>query len=396
MKGYRRYIALIVVLFGALVLLDYFRPKPVDWSPTFSREDKIPYGTYALYELLPDIFKGEPVVPVRETVYNQLQDSTQWGNYIFISEFFALDSLDANLLLDYVQRGNNVFIAAENFSFDLSDTLHFETRMLDNTNPDSTGLLFTSQPQQKIYPYPANNNLFYLEVTEQKGHTALGRTKAGHLTFMKVPFGQGHFYISSVPLAFTNYQLLTLNQSDYAATALSHLPVEPVYWDEHQNKGRFDEQSIFGVLTHHEPLAWAYYIALVTMVLFLLFKSKRTQRIIPVMEPPRNTTLEFVNVIGSLYFNHGNHKDIAEKNISYFLEYLRLHYHVSTSTPDEEELRERVIAKSGADADVVKNIFNLMHSIRQSNGIGEQTLMLLNNNLEDFYRQTSTRPLAKV
>lgn len=393
MKGYRRYIALIVLLFAALVLLDYFRPKPVDWSQTFSREDKIPYGTYALYELLPDMFKGEPVVPVREPVYNQLQDSTLWGNYIFISKFFSVDSLDTNLLLDFVQRGNDVFIAAENFSFDLTDTLHFETGMLDNTNPHSTGLLFTSQPQQNVYTYPANNNLFYLKVTEQAGHTALGRTKSGHLIFMEVPFGKGNFYINSVPLSFTNYQVLTLNQSDYAATALSHLPVQPVYWDEFQNRGRFDQRSIFGVLMRHAPLAWAYYIALFTMVLFLLFKSKRTQRIIPVMEPPRNTTLDFVKVIGSLYLNHGNPKNIAEKNIAYFLEYLRLHYHITTSSLDEE-LRERVIAKSGAEAEVVTSLFNLIHSIRQSNSIGEQTLMLLNNNLEDFYRQTFSRPLA--
>ena len=395
MKGYRRYIAIIVVLFGALVLLEYSRPKPVDWSQTLSREDKIPYGTFALYELLPDIFEGEPVQPVREPVYNMLQDSTLSGNYIFINKYFALDSLDTNLLLDFVHRGNEVFIAAESFPLHLSDSLHFEWEMMDSIAPDSTGLLFSSLPQQKAYTYPAYNNLSYLTVTKQKGHEALGRNMAGKLVFMKVPFGEGHFYISSVPLAFTNYQLLTLNQSAYAATALSHLPVQPVYWDEYQNKGRFDEQSMFGVLMRHEQLTWAYYIALFGIALFLLFKSKRTQRIIPVIEPPRNTTLDFVNVIGNLYYNHGNHKDIAEKSISYFLEHLRLHYHVATSTPDDE-LRERVIAKSGADAETVTNIFNLMHSIRQSNSIGEQTLMLFNNNLEDFYRQTSTRPLAKV
>lgn len=393
MKGYRRYIALIVLLFAALVLLDYFRPKPVDWSQTYSRTDKIPYGTYALYELLPDIFEGQLVQPVREPVYNQLQDTTLTGSYVFVNKYFAVDSLDTDLLLDFVHRGNQVFIAAEGFSLPLQDTLHFEIEMMDSAAPDSTALLFTSQPQQKTYTYPANNNAFYLQVTQQKGHEALGRNKAGKLNLVKIPYGKGHFYVSSAPLAFTNYQLLTLNQSGYAATAFSHLPVQPVYWDEYQKEGRFDNQSMFQVLMRHEPLAWAYYIALFTMVLFLLFKSKRTQRIIPVMEPPRNTTLDFVKVIGSLYFNNGNPKNIAEKNIAYFLEYLRLHYHITTSSMDEE-LRERVIAKSGAEAEVVTNLFNLIHSIRQSNSIGEQTLMLLNNNLEDFYRQTSSRPLA--
>ncbi|GHA55781.1 DUF4350 domain-containing protein [Pontibacter akesuensis] len=395
MTAYRKYIALILLLFVALVLLDYFRPKPVDWSETYTREDKIPYGTYALYEVLPGIFKNEPVVSVREPIYNQLEDSTLEGNHIFINKAFEADSLDVNLLLDFVSRGNQVFIAGERFSSFLADTLHFDTAILQSTNPDSTALVFTSQPQARKYTYPPNENSWFIEVEEQAGHVALGRNKAGQLNFMKVPFGKGTFYISSAPLAFTNYSLLTMQQSTYAATALSHLPVQPVYWDEYQKQGRPDDQSIFRVLMRYQALKWAYYVGLAALVLFLLFKSKRTQRVIPVLEPPRNATLDFVRVIGNLYFNTGNHKNIAEKNITYFLEYLRLHYHVSTTSLDSE-MQERVVAKSGADATQVNEIFRLIHSIRQSKAISDQTLLQLNDYLEDFYRQTSTRPRAQV
>ncbi|OKL40407.1 hypothetical protein A3841_19040 [Pontibacter flavimaris] len=395
MKGYRRYMAIILLLFGALVLLEYFRPKAVDWSLTFSREDKIPYGTYALYELLPGLFPGQRVEPVREPIYNQLQDTTHSGNYVFIQKYFAADSLDTNLLLDFVHRGNHVFIAADEYSEFLQDTLYFDTVFMNTTSPDSTGFYFTSQPEQQVYTFPPNNNSRYIRVKKQAGHEALGRNKAGMLNFMRVPFGEGNFYISSVPLAFTNYQLLTLNQPDYAATALSHLPVQPVLWDEYQNLGREEDQSVLRVLMRHESLTWAYYVALAGMVLFLLFKSKRTQRIIPVLEPPRNTTLDFVKTIGSLYFNHGDHKNIAEKKIAFFLEHLRLHFHLTTHTLDEE-LRERVVTKSGADAALVNDIFGLIRSITQSKAISAQTLLLLNSHLEDFYKQTSPGAKYKV
>ncbi|AKD05090.1 DUF4350 domain-containing protein [Pontibacter korlensis] len=395
MKGYRRYIALIALLFGALVLLEYFRPKAVDWSQTFSHKDKIPYGTYALYELLPGMFPEQPVQTVREPLYNQLQDSTLSGNYVLIQDYFAADSLDTNLLLDFVHRGNQAFIAAHQYNDFLQDTLHFGTAFLNSNSPDSTAFYFTSQPEQQEYTFPLNNNARYIQVRKQAGHEALGRNKAGKLNFMRVPFGKGHFYISSVPLAFTNYQLLTQNQSSYAATALSHLPVQPVLWDEYQNQGREEDQSVLRVLMRHEALTWAYYVGLASLLLFLLFKSKRTQRIIPVIEPPRNTTVDFVKAISSLYFNHGNHKNIAGKKIAYFLEHLRLRYHVSTHTLDEE-LHERIKTKSGADAQLIDQIFALIASIEKSPVISDQTLMMLNNYLEDFYRQTSMRPKAQV
>ncbi|MEJ7659859.1 MAG: hypothetical protein WKG07_09645 [Hymenobacter sp.] len=46
MTTFRWYLLGILALFGAYVALEYYRPKPLDWSPTLSSKDKIPYGTY--------------------------------------------------------------------------------------------------------------------------------------------------------------------------------------------------------------------------------------------------------------------------------------------------------------------------------------------------------------
>lgn len=37
-------IALITLILG-YAFFEYYRPKPVDWSDTYSNEDKIPFGT---------------------------------------------------------------------------------------------------------------------------------------------------------------------------------------------------------------------------------------------------------------------------------------------------------------------------------------------------------------
>jgi len=69
---FRWYLLGIIVLFGGYVALEYYRPKPLDWSPTLSNKDKIPYGTYALFDGLPQVLGTDSVASVREPIYNQL------------------------------------------------------------------------------------------------------------------------------------------------------------------------------------------------------------------------------------------------------------------------------------------------------------------------------------
>jgi hypothetical protein len=72
MTTFRWYLLGILVLFGGYVALEYYRPKPLDWSPTLSNKDKIPYGTYALFDGLPQVLGTDSVASVRAPIYNQL------------------------------------------------------------------------------------------------------------------------------------------------------------------------------------------------------------------------------------------------------------------------------------------------------------------------------------
>ena len=69
---FRWYIAGLLALFGAYVALEYYRPKPIDWRPTLSNKDKIPYGTFVLYDQLPRLLGTDSVEVTRLPIYNQL------------------------------------------------------------------------------------------------------------------------------------------------------------------------------------------------------------------------------------------------------------------------------------------------------------------------------------
>ena len=51
---------------------EYTRPKPLDWRQTLSSQDKIPYGTYVLYDGLPQVLGTDSVETLRQPIYNQL------------------------------------------------------------------------------------------------------------------------------------------------------------------------------------------------------------------------------------------------------------------------------------------------------------------------------------
>jgi len=117
----------------------------------------------------------------------------------------------------------------------------------------------------------------------------------------------------------------------------------------------------------------------------MIFEIKRKQRIIPLIIPHKNTTLEFVEVIGSVYYASKNHKIIAEEKKIVFLEFIRNKFQISTHIFDEA-FYGRVCALSGIDRKELKILFETIDKISYKQQISEQELTTLNNLLDTFYK----------
>ena len=115
----------------------------------------------------------------------------------------------------------------------------------------------------------------------------------------------------------------------------------------------------------------------------MIFEMKRRQRIIPVIQPLANTSLEFVSTIGNLYYQNKEHKNIAEKKILFFLEQIRTRYYLSTSKVDSAFI-ETLSKKSGRSVEEVSNLFGTIDKIRGSASITAEQLIELNRQIERF------------
>lgn len=390
-----KYILILLAMVVAYSLFEYYRPKPINWTPTYTNRDKIPFGTRALYELLPTVPGNPKPELLREPPYNFLtrQKTLVGTNYISICHSFNADNNDLRELLTYVRRGNTVFVSAYELPDSLGQVLGFRAEAREDNMRDTTLLNnFTNPVLRKPggYNFRHDDGRNYLRLDTAKKRppypiTVLGRNARSEPVFLKVSYGKGTFLIHNLPLALTNYYVLDPKASDYAFKALSYLPAQRTFWDEYQNQGRFDEeeQTIFRYILTQPALTWAYYLTLLALLLYALFAGKRTQRIIPVVEPPRNTSLEFANTIGRLYFQQGDHDNMARKKIQYFLAHLRERYHLNTNVLDKEFI-EILTRKSGAPADEVADLIRLIRAAQRSTLLSEYELLGLNSAIENF------------
>jgi hypothetical protein len=109
---------------------------------------------------------------------------------------------------------------------------------------------------------------------------------------------------------------------------------------------------------------------------------------IPVMAPSKNTTLEFVKTVGNLFYRTKNHKNIAHKKITYFLNHIRTHYRLDTSHFDEE-FREKLEKKSGKPREDVDALVTLIQKLEQQMEVSKQELLALNQKIDVFYQNLS-------
>lgn len=191
-------------------------------------------------------------------------------------------------------------------------------------------------------------------------------------TAVSVPYGKGEVIFVSSPLLFTNYGMLEGNTSVYIFRLMSYLADLPVYRTEAYVKTDamlVAEQSPFREFIKRPPLRWALYLALLGVVLFMIFTARRRQRVIPIMSKPANRSLEFIQLIGTLYYQRKNHVDLVRKKFKLFAEELRKTAGVDISDVNTDDREYLLLAeKTGMNSDRLKKVIRQIRLVLHSEG----------------------------
>ncbi|MDB5013390.1 MAG: hypothetical protein JWQ25_1592, partial [Daejeonella sp.] len=327
------------------------------------------------------------VIDERKPIFNVFkEDHIKNGSYIIVAGTVKLDEYDFKELTNYMQKGNNVFIASYYLSQYLNDTLKIS---INSALASTTKLRFTNKNiDTKLYSFDRGIGDQFFSKYDTAKATILGVNQDKKPVFLKYKFGAGALYLMPSPKLLSNYAILKPSGADYAAKALSHLKIGgDIIWDDYASLGRDEEASLFRVFFYHHDLRNAYYIALFSLLAFVLFEMKRRQRIIPVISPLKNTTVEFVELIGKVYYQQRDHADIGKKKINYLLEYIRTNHNIRTNIIDKE-FNNTLIAKTGFDAAFIGELLMNVNFCLSSTKLSDQQLIDLNKIIEEFYKKS--------
>ena len=92
--------------------------------------------------------------------------------------------------------------------------------------------------------------------------------------------------------------------------------------------------------------------------------------------------------MGRVYYQQRNHRDIIEKKINYFLEYLRGKYRLKTTELDEGFI-ETLVKITGVDESLIIELVSYINAFNTANKttkITDQNLIEFNKLIERFYK----------
>lgn len=405
--------------------------KEYSWIPTFSASDKQPFGCYVFDDVLTSSLKGNYSVST-ETFYQLDQDSVNAPRaFLLVSNDMEMDSVDINSMTNLLDKGNKVMIVSSSFPYNLTDSLNIKfhksyfdlnaLRLLADKGKRQGTLVFCDsavahksynfysqlltdyfwgvdsiEPEYKftetddqplteddyLNPEDAKKNPLIRKSEEQLKYsrlaqcptTVLVRNKQKYVVAFSKKVGNGELFMVANPLLFTNYGILDKGNAGYIFGLLSHMKGMPLVRLGNDTKEMEQITPLRYFLTQ-TPLKWSVYLSLISLVLFMCFTARRRQRVIPLIYPLRNTTLDFVKQIGTLYHQDKKYLEVLRKKKSCFVQALKKETGVDLSSEQlTVELCQRLSDKTGMDADVLYAILKKLELLEYDVDIDEKEL----------------------
>jgi hypothetical protein len=416
------YIALVIVILAITGIVFYTiyssgkRKEAFYWEKTYQDRKVQPYD-FGVFKGMLEHKSGKDF----EMVYDGLQEKIRLkqdndsSTYLFIGRYCYLNRGEIDALLAFAHAGHEVVFIAEGLPDTLLQTLSYFSKPVNINRFDEAGVqveTFREQSKTKerrfyfrgidqdtskevidwYYLDEGGQLSYYFEGTGNR-YIKLGRIN-GKLNAAKFKVGNGYVYIHTSPILFTNYALRNDSGFYYADEILSGINMNNLIYDVYSRDYKPDSEHIqrksdspLSYILKQPALKMAWYLFLAAVVLFFLFKAKRKQRIIPVLEQKRNTSVKFIETLSGLFYSDANHQKMAETRMNLFLFFLRSKLNISTHDISPEVIKLMAI-KSKVPEKEIQLIFDYYYQVIRGdrNEVHAENLMEFYNRINNFYR----------
>jgi hypothetical protein len=357
----------------------------------FRKTDKGPYGTYVLYDQLPALIPDASITishnsPSTKLKYNYLQGS----GYIVVAAFIKYSKEDIAALETYLQRGNVLVLSA----YFLDDEIEKWLNIKLNTTMPSPGYdsiqIFDSERAGYL---KFHSGRFFQSYISRYDSSATdlqvwGKYSDGTANFISFKKSNGYVVVQTQPLMFSNYHLIRKRTKGYTEIFFSSLPgpMSSVIWDEYSKaSSAYQDFSALGFIMRQPPLRNAFWWALAGLLLVVFFSFKRRQRVIPVLSPLTNNSLDMVRTVSDMYFFSHRNEVMAKKKIAHWLEFLRVKYNIFT-TQSPDAFWQTIKMRSNMSEEKMNALRIMVETFRSGDErITDGELIHLNHLIDNFY-----------
>ncbi len=291
--------------------------------------------------------------------------------YVLISPKVAYWKDEALAMRAYIEAGNTLLMVTDEITADMAETFGLRINnsievffgpSLGDTWLSTTDSVSTAQDLYSYFYTPFNKEIVAdsgVVITEK-----IAWRNPSIPSGVRQKIGRGELIFVTNAAGFSNYFLLSKTNYNYLWDLAAYLPDNPtaLYFDEYASRNLLRQPgstSLFSVLLKIPPLRWAFFILLVTGSLYVLSNLRRKQRVIPVLAPNNNTTVEFVKTIANLYFKKHDNSNIARKVSLYYMEKLRNRYYLPPNI-HPADLADIIHMKTGMDLEECREMNFLM------------------------------------
>ncbi|WP_298424494.1 DUF4350 domain-containing protein [uncultured Kordia sp.] len=397
-KTLKIYIGVLVVIIIVAMSIESSKPVTIDWTETYNERHTKPYGLKILHKEFSNLFDKASVKNIRNTPYEYFNAKYDWdtykytveGSYISINPYYYTDESSLNELLDFASEGNTIFMSTHEIPRYIQDSLGFRTKYDYKLSTEAELGFSNYNLKHNVISFEKGIKNIYFSEIDTLTTIPLGYQKFSndsiYTNFIKIPVGDGTFLLHTQPVVFTNFHLLKDEHYKYAEGVLGYIPNKDIYFDSQNKYGVDESNSPLRFILSEPALRWAWFLSLLTLLVFILFNVKRKQRIVKIINPLENTTVDFAKTIGNLFYETKDHENVVRKKITYFLEHLRNEYLMNTQALDERFVK-RLALKSGKKQEDIFELISLIIKLKKKVHFQEQDVLNITKAIERFHKK---------
>ena len=324
--------------------------------------------------------------------------------FFFVGNNFGLKSDEIDTILSEVKKGSSLFLSFNDLTENLFSKLFYEYQT--KYEYDDHVNVFSDKHKFKMINLFQNDTIAtdwkaFEKVQSLGPHKSLSSFMEMS-NFIKVKHGEGFLFFHSNPEMFYNYQLKRLPGFKYAEFTLNQLSSEQdVYLlelgrltdnygnqdvdDDSGEDGKVDD-SYFKLIFQNPTLLTALLLSILGILLFIIFRSKRTEPVVPYIAKKKDMTLAFTETITSIYFAKRHPYGLLQVQRKNFYATIQKHFFIDLNRGSDHKVLDVLSEKCNMERAEIDELVNMLET-KEASQISDQYITDVNKKMHVFYRK---------